>query len=199
VRVERRDGFMPGRRNTLVHDIIGGGVTTMRWSVQCEGGCGWQDYRRRLTELEMRPMRWRTVLALGVVVSLAAACATNRSSTPIVDPDVITTDQVVRSKATNAYDVIATLRPQMFTAHGAPTTRGQQPATPGRQALPVVVYIDNVKVGPVEELKALGKLDVREIRYLSPRVATDRWGEHHAGGVIYVTTVQAIGPDTASQ
>jgi hypothetical protein len=141
-------------------------------------------------------MQWRTVLALGVAVSLAAGCATSRSSTPTTDPDVITIDQIARSKATNAYDLIATLRPQMFTAHGAPTTRGQQPSTPGRQALPVVVYIDNVKVGPVAELKALGTLDVREIRYLSPRVATDRWGENHAGGVIFVTTNQAVGPDT---
>jgi len=146
----------------------------------------------------MQPRRWRTVLALGIAVSLAAGCAARQTATPAVDPDVITFDQVARSKATNAFDVIATLRPQMFTAHGAATTRGQQPPTPGRQALPVVVYIDNVKVGPVDELKALGKVDVREIRYLSPRVATDRWGENHAGGVILVTTVQGLGPDTTS-
>ena len=141
-------------------------------------------------------MQWRTVFALGVAVSVAAGCAASRSSTPITDPDVITTDQIVRSKATNAYDLIATIRPQMFTAHGAPTTRGQQRSTPGRQALPVLVYIDNVKVGQLAELKALGTVDVREIRYLSPRVATDRWGENHAGGVIYVTTNQGVGPDT---
>src|SRR5215218_1678772 len=115
---------------------------------------------------------WRTVVALCAAMSLGMGCAASRSSTPVSDPDIITTDQIVRSKATNAYDLIATLRPQMFTAHGAPTTRGQQPATPGRQALPVVVYIDNVKVGPLNELKALGTLDVREIRYLTPRVAT---------------------------
>ena len=141
-------------------------------------------------------MQWRTVLAVTLAASLAAGCATSRSSTPVGDPDIITADQIARSKATNAYDLIATIRPQMFTAHGAPTTRGQQPVTPGRQALPVVVYIDNVKVGFAPELKALGALDVREIRYLSPRVATDRWGENHAGGVIYVTTVQGVGPDT---
>jgi len=139
---------------------------------------------------------WRTVGALGIALSLALGCATSRSATPLLDPEVITTDQIVRSKATNAYDLIATIRPQMFTAHGAATTRGQQPATQGRQALPVTVYVDNVKVGPVAELKALGTLDVREIRYLSPRVATDRWGENHAGGVIFVTTNTAVGPDT---
>jgi hypothetical protein len=143
-------------------------------------------------------MRWRNVLALGAAGSLAIGCAPSQSATPATEPDLITTDQIARSKATNAYDVIATLRPQMFTAHGAPTTRGQQPPTPGRQALPVVVYIDNVKVGPVNELKALGALDVREIRYLSPRAATDRWGENHAGGAIYVTTIQGVGPDTTS-
>ena len=141
-------------------------------------------------------MLWRTALSLVIAVSLASGCASPRATTPAVDPDIITQDQIARSKATNAYDLIATIRPQMFTAHGAATTRGQQPSTDGRQALPVVVYIDNVKVGPVAELKALGTLDVREIRYLSPRVATDRWGENHAGGVIYVTTVQGVGPDT---
>ena len=141
-------------------------------------------------------MRWRSVVALGMMASVGVACAASHTATPIIDPDVITTDQIVKSKATNAYDVIATISPKLFIAHGAATTRGQQPPTAGRQALPVVVYIDNVKVGPVDELKALGKADVREIRYLSPRVATDRWGENHAGGVIYVTTLQGIGPDT---
>jgi len=141
-------------------------------------------------------MQWRTVLAVSLAASLAAGCASSGGSTSVADPDIITTDQIARSKATNAYDLIATIRPQMFTAHGAATTRGQQPTTAGRQALPVVVYIDNVKVGFVPELKTLGTLDVREIRYLSPRVATDRWGENHAGGVIYVTTNQAVGPDT---
>jgi hypothetical protein len=136
-----------------------------------------------------------------MVITVAAGCASRGADTvrPEADPDVITIDQIVRSKATNAYDLIATIRPQMFTAHGAPTTRGQQPSTQGRQALPVVVYIDNVKVGPVSELKSLGTVDVREIRYLSPRVATDRWGLNHAGGVIHVTTIQGLGPDTASQ
>ena len=147
----------------------------------------------------MREIRWRTVVALGAAASLAGsvACASSRTATPVVaDPDVITMDQIARSKATNAYDLIATIRPLMFTAHGAPTTRGQQPSTQGRQAAPVVVYVDNVKVGPVTELKSLATLDLREIRYLSPRVATDRWGANHAGGVIYITTAQAAGPDT---
>ena len=141
-------------------------------------------------------MLWRTALWLGVAVSLVSGCASSRATTPAMDPEIITQDQIARSKATNAYDLIATIRPQMFTAHGAATTRGEQPSTQGRQAQPVVVYIDNVKVGPVAELKALGTLDVREIRYLSPRVATDRWGLNHAGGVIYVTTLQGVGPDT---
>ena len=151
--------------------------------------------------MEMSSMFRRTAVTLGMVVAFGAGCASRGAGTvsPEVDPDVITIDQIVRSKATNAYDLIASIRPQMFTAHGAPTTRGQQPSTRGRQALPVVVYIDNVKVGPVAELKTLGTVDLREIRYLSPRVATDRWGLNHAGGVIHVTTVQGLGPDTTSQ
>jgi hypothetical protein len=140
-------------------------------------------------------MRWRHALALGFFATLSAGCATTSTSTPSIDPDVITTDQIMRSKATNAYDLIATISPKMFTAHGAATTRGDQPPTEGRQALPVVVYVDNTRVGPIEDLKAIGKVDLREIRYLSPRVATDRWGEGHAGGVIYVTTAQGL-PDT---
>jgi hypothetical protein len=144
-------------------------------------------------------MRWRAVLTLGMAVSLGSGCATTRSNTLATDPDVITEDQIVRSKATNAYDLIATISPKMFTAHGAATTRGDQPPTPGRQALPVLVYIDNVKVGPIDELKTLGKVDVKEIRYLTPRAATDRWGEGHPGGVIFVTTIQGLGPDTTAR
>ena len=134
-----------------------------------------------------------------MTVLLGAGCASTRNQTPNNDPDLITEDQIVRSKATNAYEVIATISPKMFTAHGAATTRGDQPPTPGRQALPVLVYIDNVKVGPVDELKTLGKVDLKEIRYLSPRAATDRWGEGHPGGVIFVTTIQGLGPDTTAR
>jgi hypothetical protein len=136
-------------------------------------------------------MRWRTVVALGSIASLAAGCATARTETPGLDPDVITFDQIARSRVTNTYDVIATLRPRLFTAHGAATSRAQQRPTAGRQG--VVVYVDNVKAASVEELKGLLKGDVREIRYLSPRVATDRWGPNHTGGVIYVTTLQGVG------
>ena len=139
----------------------------------------------------------RTALALGMVVAFGAGCA-SRGPRGTADPDVITIDQIVKSKATNTYDLIATIRPQMFTAHGAPSTRDDQPTRLlGRHSPPVVVYIDNVKVGPVTELKTLGTGDVREVRYLSPRVATDRWGLNHAGGVIHVTTIQGIGTDTA--
>jgi hypothetical protein len=145
----------------------------------------------------MSVMWWRTGVALGIVLTVAIGCR-RQSPVPAIDPEVITIDQIVKSKATNAYDVIATLRPQMFTAHGAATTRGQQSSNAGRQAAPVVVYIDNVKAGAISELKTLSKLDVREIRYLSPRVATDRWGLNHAGGVIYVTTLQGVGPDTVN-
>jgi len=144
-------------------------------------------------------MRWRALSVSGAVACVVLGCASSRGapSSP-ANPDVITTDQIARSKATNAYELIATIRPQMFTAHGAATTRGQQPPTQGRQALPVVVYIDNVKVGPITELQALGVVDLVEIRYLSPREATDRWGEGHPGGVILVTTRQGIGPDTTT-
>ena len=57
----------------------------------------------------------------------------------------------------------------------------------------------NGKVGPIDELKTIGKIDLKEIRYLSPRAAMDRWGEGHPGGVIVVTTVQGAGPDTTSE
>ena len=138
----------------------------------------------------------RSVLTLGMVIAFAGGCASRGTGSG--DPDVITYDQIARSKATNAYDLIATIRPQMFTAHGAATTRGKQPSTEGRQALPVVVYVDNARVGPITELKGMGTMDLREIRYLSPRVATDRWGINHAGGVIHVTTAQAAGIDTTT-
>jgi hypothetical protein len=143
----------------------------------------------------MSVMQWRFGVSLGKALMVGTGCG-SRTPVPAIDPHINTVEQIVKSNATNAYDVIATLRPQMFTAHGAPTTRGQQPSTAGRQALPVAVYVDNVKVASVAELKGLPKMDVREIRYLSPRAATDRWGQNHAGGVIAVTTFQGVAPDT---
>src|SRR5688500_18163658 len=78
--------------------------------------------RSQPPELEFEAMQSRSVVALGAAVVLTApagACASSRSATPATtDPDIITLEQIVRYKASNAY-----------SANGSRRSRG--PALPG--------------------------------------------------------------------
>ena len=113
------------------------------------------------------------------VALLAIACG-GVGSGPSPSRYVITLDEIQRTPASNAHQLVHTLRPTWLTA------RGQYSARHGR-VLPVV-YLDNVRLG---ELSALGTIPVetvQEIRFITGTEATTRWGTGVAGGVIHVIT-----------
>ncbi len=111
------------------------------------------------------------VLAL-CALAAAAACAT--SARQIQDePAVLTGEEIASVSVATAYDAVARLRPGYLRPTGGQSR---------------VVYMNTHVVGGVEALRDIPAFRVREIRYLSPREATDRLGSGHEGGVIIVTT-----------
>lgn len=83
-------------------------------------------------------------------------------------------------EVTTAYEAVAMLRPAFLRARGATGSRGG-----GTYA---VVYLDDVRLGGLSELRSIQLAQVREIRYVGPADATTRWGTNHAGGAILVTS-----------
>lgn len=69
------------------------------------------------------------------------------------------------------------------------TAQGKREAhvTPASDAT-LIVYLDNVKIGNIEELRSLNLAGVLEVRYYNAGQAMRRWGSGHEHGAIEVIT-----------
>jgi len=99
---------------------------------------------------------------------------------PRRDRTLITVEEIERNSATNAYDVIRSLRPAWLVPRSRSITNPE-----GGQ---VVVYVDGVRVGSPDELRNIPATQVKEARYLSAPDATTRFGTDHPSGAIEVVT-----------
>lgn len=101
------------------------------------------------------------------------------ASRPIRGPaDVISEAEINAGVYQNALDIVTNLRPNMMRPRGS-TSQGP---------VPVVLYMDNVRLGELSGLSTIPANRVREIRYIGANDATTRWGTGHGSGVILVTT-----------
>jgi type IV pilus biogenesis protein CpaD/CtpE len=137
----------------------------------------------------------RTLL-IGAVLAGTAGCAssgtagqagepqTSTVSAPIrqrKDPNVITEEELASRSTLTARQVIEQLRPQFLRVRGTTTLGNAQTADV------IWVYFDGTRMGTVEVLNNIGAHEIREIRYLSPSEATNRYGTGHVQGAILVT------------
>ena len=81
----------------------------------------------------------------------------------------------------NAYDLVQRLRPGMMRARNL--TAGN---TGEGNVFGVIAYVDDIRLGDVEQLRTVMRATVREIRYIGASDATTRWGTGHSNGVIQV-------------
>jgi hypothetical protein len=77
--------------------------------------------------------------------------------------------------------VIEQLRPQFLRVRGTTTLGNAQTGDV------IWVYFDGTRMGTLEVLNNIGAHEIREIRYLSPSEATNRYGTGHVQGAILVT------------
>jgi len=130
-----------------------------------------------------------SVLALA---SVMCACASGSAGAPAVssgdppaaqasrstrDRDVITAEEIAASDASNALQLVQRLRPSFLQ------TRGQW----ANGQTPIIVYVNTVKMSDPSALERIPVSEVKEIRYLNGRDATQRYGMGHEAGAIIVT------------
>ena len=118
----------------------------------------------------------------GAPATTAASPASSSTvRAPRQDQQLITRDVIVGTQYTNLFDVIQSLRSNWL-----------RPRTSGDFNKPDVlqVYLDNQRVGGVEELRNIAPLTVLSVRYYDPIAASSRWGLNHGGGAIYVLTAK---------
>jgi hypothetical protein len=137
----------------------------------------------------------RTLLAGAALVG--AACASSgtagragepqptASASPAprqrTDPNVITEAEFASRGTLTARQVVEQLRPQFLRVRGTTTLGNAQMSDV------IWVYVDGTRMGNLEVLDGIGAHEVREIRYLSPSEATNRYGTGHVQGAILVT------------
>jgi multidrug efflux pump subunit AcrA (membrane-fusion protein) len=135
---------------------------------------------------------------VAAVVVLAAACSSPKSSAsggPKPGPNLITADEIARVNVQNAYEAVQKLRPAMLRQRQIASADGQGGVRNGRTASgtavaagEVLVYMDNTRLGDVEQLRQISVASISAVRYFSASEAQTKWGSGHAGGVIEVLT-----------
>lgn len=124
-------------------------------------------------------------LCFAAIVIGLSACA----QSPPVDstaklkssPNIITADEIQKANVQTALDAVQKLRPTMLRRPSATSTNAQASGE-------LVVYVDNQRYGPVENLRAIAASSVQALRYYGPSESQMKWGSNHPGGVIEVLT-----------
>jgi hypothetical protein len=122
-----------------------------------------------------------------LLVLLLSACGGSPSpggSAPRADRNLLTQEDFAAGDFSNAYDVVEALRNQWLRPRGVDSFRSPTE---------VKVYLDDARLGGVEELRTIPINHVVYIRYYDGLAASARWGLDHGQGAIYVSTRPPLG------
>lgn len=117
----------------------------------------------------------------GLVLSLTIACAHAKVERPSGAPNLITEDDIARVRVQTAYDAVVRIQPNFLSRRGQTSLLGTSNPDPN-------VYLDDVFIGPVAQLKGIQANDVASIRLYRSWEATTKFGGGNMGGVIEVYT-----------
>jgi len=171
----------------------------------------WNDRSRSGSATRTRNQATLAGAAVGALIGSLVphrGCAANAVASAVAPPErpvrqPITAEEIRRSGASGSvYDVVYALRRTWLNDRGvedmseAPhvgvDASGQQVIVPGEPRL--IVYLDNMRLGTVGELRNLPTTGVVAIRYYDPSQANLRWGAGHSHGAIQVLTVLEQAP-----
>jgi hypothetical protein len=147
-------------------------------------------------DLTMHTLR-RAVLALcAIAITTGAAGAQTVLKPPGRGPNYITLEEIQAASATDAYDLVRSLRPQWLKSADHQTIRTKPVVTAGMNGMPVantvidepeiVVYLDNIRYGTPESLRELAVEQMFSLEFVTPAKATMRWGGGHLHGAIAI-------------
>ena len=128
------------------------------------------------------PRRRGAALLLAVVVSACASSGTPApAGTSRSGPNLITAEEISRVSVQNALEAVQKLRPAMLRR---PNVASQNAQSSGE----LVVYVDNTRYGPTENLRQIPASSIASLRYYTASESQMKWGSNHPGGVIEVIT-----------
>ena len=113
--------------------------------------------------------------------SVACASGSGSGSAPSASASVIQRNELLAREFTNMFDAIQALRGNWLRGRGSDSF--QNPST-------IQVYLDNQRLGGIEQLPAISPRTVAQVRRYDGIEATSRWGMDHGSGVIAITTAR---------
>jgi len=121
------------------------------------------------------------VLCSLTALFLAACAASTGTKSPRRSANLITAEEIAASTARDAFEVIQLLRPEWLIPRGIASPNNPRSTIPA-------AYLNNSRLGDIENLRGVITLSIAEIRFLSPNDATTLYGTGHVGGAIMVKT-----------
>ena len=129
-------------------------------------------------------MKGLYLLTMAATVIACASSNTTAAGAPASDRNVITEQELRTVPASNLYELVSKLRPQMLRARGqsslGASTVGDYP----------IVYLDGRQYGDIGSLRSLIPSQVSLVKYYDATDAAGKFGQINASGVIEVTSRQ---------
>ncbi len=115
-------------------------------------------------------------------VGPASASPTASAAAPRArqDQQLITRDVIIGTQYTNMYEVVQAMRSNWLRVKTSSSASGKVDV--------LQVYLDNQRIGGVDELRRIVPSSVASARYFDPIAASARWGMDHGAGAIYIVT-----------
>lgn len=119
-------------------------------------------------------------LMLGVLLAGCGVGQRGAESSALAsgDANLITRAEIDRGQWADIYELVRNLRPRWVEPRGTDSI-----LNPGE----VQVYVDGVRLGGVDRLRAMPTSGVDHLEWVDGVTASGRWGFNHAHGVIAVS------------
>jgi hypothetical protein len=136
------------------------------------------------TEISVSIVNYRRVFLVVTAAFLTACASAGASETGAPrarqDQQLITRDVIMGTQYTNMFEVVQALRSNWLRTRTNSNANGRADV--------LVVYLDNQRVGGVDELRRIVPSSVQTARYFDPIAAAARWGMDHSAGAIVIVT-----------
>lgn len=132
--------------------------------------------------MKKMPSWMAALLVLAACATPPADPADSTGRTTSRDRNVLTAEEIATIDVATAADAVERLRPSWLRNRGAASLSGGADVP--------IVYVDDIRFGPVSQLQRIAARTVFEIRFIPGTDTGIKYGLGHGGGVIAVRTVR---------
>jgi hypothetical protein len=125
-------------------------------------------------------LRYSSPLLLLVLLVAGCSAATGGGTVARGGLDRIEREEILAANRGNAYELLEMVRPQWLRMRSATSIN----ITPQ-----ILVYVDEVRYGPLESLRTLSTREIYVMQRYNTTAASQRWGPGHSEGVIAISTM----------